>query len=284
VESNRLRRWYRPGLLLIGDAAHAMSPIGGVGINYAIQDAVVAANVLAGPLASGWLRLRDLAEVQRQRELPTRLIQGFQHVPQRRCSLAPFSYCAGPLLVVRDAVASSTETTSGGGGMGTPCRPLRDVLTETGDCRAARGKHHPLAAIVCLLTVYGVSSLGAPRADAARVLRRPRPRWRIENRSHWVRAASVDEAHSQVRWQHGSGDGGPAHYRHRAAARSWGDQHHCCLSPPGRTRSDRWPRPRPHREPWRPPPRPNLLTGFHEELYLSRCGTGDRPAADRFEE
>ncbi|GEM_PF-1175808 len=199
VESNRLRRWYRPGLLLIGDAAHAMSPIGGVGINYAIQDAVVAANVLAGPLASGWLRLRDLAEVQRQRELPTRLIQGFQHVPQRRCSLAPFSYCAGPLLVVRDAVAASTETTSGGGGMGTPCRPLRDVLTETGDCRAARGKHHPLAAIVCLLTVYGVSSLGAPRADAARVLRRPRPRWRIENRSHWVRAASVDEAHSQVR-------------------------------------------------------------------------------------
>jgi 2-polyprenyl-6-methoxyphenol hydroxylase-like FAD-dependent oxidoreductase len=57
VESNRLRRWYRPGLLLIGDAAHVMSPVGGVGINYAIQDAVVAANVLvgrSGPAESGW--------------------------------------------------------------------------------------------------------------------------------------------------------------------------------------------------------------------------------------
>src|ERR687887_2779234 len=50
VQANRLRRWYRPGLLCIGDAAHAMSPVGGVGINLALQDAVVAANVLAGPL------------------------------------------------------------------------------------------------------------------------------------------------------------------------------------------------------------------------------------------
>ena len=65
VESSRLPRWYRPGLLLIGDAAHVMSPVGGVGINYAIQDAVVAANVLSEPLKAGKIRLRNLAEVQR---------------------------------------------------------------------------------------------------------------------------------------------------------------------------------------------------------------------------
>jgi 2-polyprenyl-6-methoxyphenol hydroxylase-like FAD-dependent oxidoreductase len=84
VESNRLRRWYRPGLLLIGDAAHVMSPVGGVGINYAIQDAVVAANVLAGPLKAGRVRLEDLAMVQRRREWPTRIIQAFQNLIQRR--------------------------------------------------------------------------------------------------------------------------------------------------------------------------------------------------------
>ncbi len=82
VESSRLRRWYRPGLLLIGDAAHVMSPIAGVGINYAIQDATVAANVLSDDLRAGKLPLRDLAEVQRKREWPTRMIQGFQNIMQ----------------------------------------------------------------------------------------------------------------------------------------------------------------------------------------------------------
>jgi 2-polyprenyl-6-methoxyphenol hydroxylase-like FAD-dependent oxidoreductase len=84
VEAGRIKRWYRPGLLLIGDAAHVMSPVGGVGINYAIQDAVVSANVLTGPLKGGRLRLRDLAAVQRQREIPTRIIQGFQRLVQDR--------------------------------------------------------------------------------------------------------------------------------------------------------------------------------------------------------
>jgi len=84
VEAGRVRRWYRPGLLLIGDAAHVMSPVGGVGINYAIQDAVVASNVLREPLQQGRLKLRDLAAVQRQRELPTRIIQRFQRVVQER--------------------------------------------------------------------------------------------------------------------------------------------------------------------------------------------------------
>jgi 2-polyprenyl-6-methoxyphenol hydroxylase-like FAD-dependent oxidoreductase len=82
VESSRLKRWYRPGLLLIGDAAHVMSPIGGVGINYAIQDAVVAANILSPSLKVRQLRLSDLAKVQREREWPTRIIQGFQNFMQ----------------------------------------------------------------------------------------------------------------------------------------------------------------------------------------------------------
>ncbi|GAB4209008.1 MAG: FAD-dependent oxidoreductase [Roseiflexaceae bacterium] len=84
VESNRLLRWYRPGLLLIGDAAHTMSPVAGVGINYAIQDAVEAANLLGAPLREGRLRTADLAAVQRRRELPVRVIQTFQTMVQDR--------------------------------------------------------------------------------------------------------------------------------------------------------------------------------------------------------
>jgi 2-polyprenyl-6-methoxyphenol hydroxylase-like FAD-dependent oxidoreductase len=84
VESSRVKRWHKPGLLLVGDAAHVMSPVGGVGINYAIQDAVVAANVLAEPLSRGTLTERHLREVQRQREWPTRLIQALQTRIQKR--------------------------------------------------------------------------------------------------------------------------------------------------------------------------------------------------------
>ena len=78
VRVDRLRRWHRPGLLFIGDAAHAMSPAGGVGINLAIQDAVAAANILGPTFASGGPSTRDLARVQRRRELPTRVTQAFQ--------------------------------------------------------------------------------------------------------------------------------------------------------------------------------------------------------------
>lgn len=84
VESSRCPIWYKPGLLLIGDAAHVMSPVGGVGINYAVQDAVVATNVLARRLESGRVRVEDLAEVQRQREWPTRVIQAVQSTMQKR--------------------------------------------------------------------------------------------------------------------------------------------------------------------------------------------------------
>jgi 2-polyprenyl-6-methoxyphenol hydroxylase-like FAD-dependent oxidoreductase len=84
VESSRCPIWYKPGVLLIGDAAHVMSPVGGVGINYAVQDALVAANVLTKPLKSGQVRVEDLAEVQQQREWPTRVIQALQSALQRR--------------------------------------------------------------------------------------------------------------------------------------------------------------------------------------------------------
>jgi len=84
VESSLCPTWHRPGLLLIGDAAHVMSPVGGVGINYAIQDAVVAANLLAGPLKAGMLTEAHLSEVQRQREGPTRFIQRMQSFMQER--------------------------------------------------------------------------------------------------------------------------------------------------------------------------------------------------------
>ncbi len=75
VAVDRLRHWAKPGLLCIGDAAHAMSPLGGVGINLAIQDAVATANILSGPLREGTLSLAHLEQVQRRRLLPTRVIQ-----------------------------------------------------------------------------------------------------------------------------------------------------------------------------------------------------------------
>lgn len=84
VTVDRLRRWYRPGLLCIGDAAHAMSPIGGGGINLAIQDAVAAANILAAPLRDGTVAERDLAQLQRRREFPIRVTQAFQVFAQTR--------------------------------------------------------------------------------------------------------------------------------------------------------------------------------------------------------
>jgi 2-polyprenyl-6-methoxyphenol hydroxylase-like FAD-dependent oxidoreductase len=84
VQINRLRRWWRPGLLCIGDAAHAMSPVGGVGINLAIQDAVAAARILAGPLREHRLSNVHLARVQRRRIVPTIVTQRGQRLIQDR--------------------------------------------------------------------------------------------------------------------------------------------------------------------------------------------------------
>ncbi len=78
VRVDRLKTWWRTGLLCIGDAAHAMSPVGGVGINLAVADAVAAANILCAPLREGRLTDADVANVQRRRELPTRIIQAGQ--------------------------------------------------------------------------------------------------------------------------------------------------------------------------------------------------------------
>jgi 2-polyprenyl-6-methoxyphenol hydroxylase-like FAD-dependent oxidoreductase len=84
VRVNRLNEWYRPGLLCIGDAAHAMSPVGGVGINLAIQDAVAAANVLFKPLLEKKVTIDDLRRIQARRELPTRFTQRLQLAVQDR--------------------------------------------------------------------------------------------------------------------------------------------------------------------------------------------------------
>ena len=82
VKIDHLRQWHRPGLLCIGDAAHAMSPIGGIGINLAIQDAVAAANILIPALRRGAATDGDLAAVQKRREWPTRATQRFQAIAQ----------------------------------------------------------------------------------------------------------------------------------------------------------------------------------------------------------
>ena len=84
VTVDRLKRWSRPGLLCIGDAAHAMSPVGGVGINLAIQDAVAAANLLWQPLSKGRVPAAQLASVQARREWPTKMMQAVQLFIQKR--------------------------------------------------------------------------------------------------------------------------------------------------------------------------------------------------------
>jgi 2-polyprenyl-6-methoxyphenol hydroxylase-like FAD-dependent oxidoreductase len=97
VKVDRLKKWWRPGLLCIGDAAHAMSPVGGVGINLAIQDAVAAANILSAPLKAGRVREGDLEAIQERREFPTWATQKLQIAIQNRiirrvlASSQPFS-------------------------------------------------------------------------------------------------------------------------------------------------------------------------------------------------
>jgi 2-polyprenyl-6-methoxyphenol hydroxylase-like FAD-dependent oxidoreductase len=84
VAVDRLRQWHQPGLICIGDAAHAMSPVGGVGINLAVQDAVAAANILAAPLKSRSVTARHLHEIEQRRLLPVKLTQWLQLTIQKR--------------------------------------------------------------------------------------------------------------------------------------------------------------------------------------------------------
>jgi 2-polyprenyl-6-methoxyphenol hydroxylase-like FAD-dependent oxidoreductase len=112
VAINRLRRWTRPGLLCIGDAAHAMSPVGGVGVNLAVQDAVATANLLAARLADGCPSEDELDAVRKRREFPVRMTQAMQVVVQNR------------LISAREAGAA-------------PLRPpLRCALQPSRGCRA----------------------------------------------------------------------------------------------------------------------------------------------------
>jgi len=100
VRIDRLRQWHRPGLLCIGDAAHAMSPIGGVGINLAIQDAVAAANLLYTPLQRGVPTAAELQAVQRRRELPTRITQRMQVIIQNNVLVRTLR-AKGPVKIPR---------------------------------------------------------------------------------------------------------------------------------------------------------------------------------------
>jgi 2-polyprenyl-6-methoxyphenol hydroxylase-like FAD-dependent oxidoreductase len=99
VRANRLQRWWLPGLLCIGDAAHAMSPVGGIGVNYAIADAVAAANALARPLRDGQVSDHDLRAVQKRRNPPTRLAQFLQGA--QTANLARMSKVDPPLWSLR---------------------------------------------------------------------------------------------------------------------------------------------------------------------------------------
>jgi 2-polyprenyl-6-methoxyphenol hydroxylase-like FAD-dependent oxidoreductase len=96
VKVDRLKRWYRDGLLCIGDAAHAMSPVGGVGINLAIQDAVAAANILALPLRKGPVSVELLSKVQARRQWPTEMMQWVQLLVQKRVISNVLSMTAQP--------------------------------------------------------------------------------------------------------------------------------------------------------------------------------------------
>ncbi len=96
VAVDRLQRWYRAGLLCIGDAAHAMSPVGGVGVNLAVQDAVAAANILYAPLRDRAVTVDDLRKVEARREFPTRVTQRLQVLIQNRVIRRVLSGTAPP--------------------------------------------------------------------------------------------------------------------------------------------------------------------------------------------
>jgi 2-polyprenyl-6-methoxyphenol hydroxylase-like FAD-dependent oxidoreductase len=112
VEASCVQKWHRPGVLLIGDAAHVMSPFGGVGISYAIQDAIAAANVLGTPLKTGNLKWEHLAAVQRLRDLPIRIIQAYQVLVQNQLVAAaragkpsPIAHLIAQIPILRDIPA-----------------------------------------------------------------------------------------------------------------------------------------------------------------------------------
>jgi len=130
VQLNRLRRWYTDGLLLIGDAAHAMSPVGGVGINLAVADAVAAAGILAGPLLRGTASTRQFARVQARRWLPAALIQSVQRVIHARVIAVAVSagQTAKPPLLVR--IANKVPALRRAAGYAVAIGPLPEHVPE----------------------------------------------------------------------------------------------------------------------------------------------------------
>ena len=130
VQLNRLRRWYTDGLLLIGDAAHAMSPVGGVGINLAVADAVAAAGLLAGPLRAGTVSTRRLARVQARRWVPAVLIQSVQRLIHARVIAGAVSAgqpAKSPLLV---RIANKVPALRTAIGYGVAIGPLPEHVPE----------------------------------------------------------------------------------------------------------------------------------------------------------
>ena len=154
VTIDRLRQWHRPGLLCIGDAAHAMSPVGGVGINLAVQDAVAAANILAEPLRAGAGRRRASAAVQERREFPMRVIQRMQVFMQNNLlspALASRERPKPPLVmrlmqwfpVLRRIPARLSASASGPSTSGRRNEPNGNLPASIRSaCRAACGRRH----------------------------------------------------------------------------------------------------------------------------------------------
>jgi 2-polyprenyl-6-methoxyphenol hydroxylase-like FAD-dependent oxidoreductase len=130
VQLNRLRRWYTDGLLLIGDAAHAMSPVGGVGINLAVADAVAAARILAPPLRTGAVSTRHLARVQARRWIPAALIQNVQRLVHSRVIAVAVSSTrqAEPPLLVQ--IAARIRPLRTAAGYGIAIGPLPEHVPE----------------------------------------------------------------------------------------------------------------------------------------------------------
>ena len=136
---DRLAQWHRPGLLCIGDAAHAMSPVGGVGINLAVQDAVAAANRLAAPLRAGTVSDADLAAVQRRRMFPTRVTQRMQVFMQNNVLsrvLAGRDHAGAAVAGAAGQPLSDAAAHSGAAGRAR--RPSRACAGFTGQCASHR--------------------------------------------------------------------------------------------------------------------------------------------------
>ncbi len=139
VQLNRLQRWYRPGLLCIGDAAHAMSPVGGVGINLAIQDAVATANLLGDALLEGRISEELLAQVQRRREFPTVVTQALQANAHKLLNLVfknPGPVRAPWQLKVAVRIPGITHVMARAIGMGVRPEHIRDARPAA--CKATR--------------------------------------------------------------------------------------------------------------------------------------------------